>query len=314
MVRKSVLLASTALAGVDDGPSRGGPAGQEPGRPGAGARTAARTKPEQPAPTARSKRASRRSKRKSSNGSWRTTPGPPGFRRSKRSSRRRRPTMRPRPSGSWRWKPQLEQKAEDELTIRTRLATLEQSSADASWIYDFNRATIRTADSRFQLAFRGRFQFDSGMFFQDSDLPSFVARRPRPAQRRQFPPRADRRRRPRVSGFQLRVRLRFRQLGHRARRPDLSPARGLYRHSVFHDQCRCDPAQIHDGRFDVVGRDHVPGARIDHQYDPRSLRRQRFAARRRADLSARGPLQRRRQSSDLDGVHRRADRRHQDRR
>lgn len=70
---------------------------------------------------------------------------------------------------------QLEEKAEDELTIRTRLATLEQTNADASWIYDFNRATIRTADGRFQMAFRGRFQFDSGMFFQDSDLPSFVA-------------------------------------------------------------------------------------------------------------------------------------------
>jgi phosphate-selective porin OprO/OprP len=69
---------------------------------------------------------------------------------------------------------QLEQKAEDELTIRTRLATLEQSSADASWIYDFNRATIRTADNRFQLAIRGRFQFDSGLFFQDRDLPSYV--------------------------------------------------------------------------------------------------------------------------------------------
>ena len=69
---------------------------------------------------------------------------------------------------------QLEQKTEDELTIRTRLATLEQSSADASWIYDFNRATIRTADNRFTLAFRGRFQFDSGMFFQDSELPSYI--------------------------------------------------------------------------------------------------------------------------------------------
>ena len=69
---------------------------------------------------------------------------------------------------------QLEQKAEEELTIRTRLATLEQTNADASWIYDFNRATIRTADNRFQLAFRGRFQFDSGMFFQDSELPSYV--------------------------------------------------------------------------------------------------------------------------------------------
>jgi phosphate-selective porin OprO/OprP len=69
---------------------------------------------------------------------------------------------------------QLEQKEEDELTIRTRLATLEQMNADASWVYDFNRATIRTADNRFQLAFRGRFQFDSGLFFQDQDLPSYV--------------------------------------------------------------------------------------------------------------------------------------------
>ena len=65
---------------------------------------------------------------------------------------------------------QLEEKEEDALTIRTRLATLEQMNADASWIYDFNRATIRTADNRFQLAFRGRFQFDSGLFFQDHGL------------------------------------------------------------------------------------------------------------------------------------------------
>jgi phosphate-selective porin OprO/OprP len=69
---------------------------------------------------------------------------------------------------------QLEQKEEEALTIRTRLATLEQMNADASWIYDFNRATIRTADNRFQLAFRGRFQFDSGLFFQDTDLPPEV--------------------------------------------------------------------------------------------------------------------------------------------
>jgi len=69
---------------------------------------------------------------------------------------------------------QLEAKEEDALTIRTRLATLEQMNADASWIYDFNRATIRTADNRFQLAFRGRFQFDSGLFFQDHDLPPEV--------------------------------------------------------------------------------------------------------------------------------------------
>ena len=69
---------------------------------------------------------------------------------------------------------QLEQKEEEALTIRTRLTALEQMNADAAWVYDFNRATIRTADNRFQLAFRGRFQFDSGMFFQDSDLPSYV--------------------------------------------------------------------------------------------------------------------------------------------
>ncbi len=68
---------------------------------------------------------------------------------------------------------QIERKAQDELTIRTRLATLEQMDAP-SWIYDFNCATIRTADDRFRLAFRGRFQFDSGMFFQDDDLPSYV--------------------------------------------------------------------------------------------------------------------------------------------
>jgi phosphate-selective porin OprO and OprP len=65
---------------------------------------------------------------------------------------------------------QVEEKEEEALTIRTRLATLEQMNADASWIYDFNRATIRTADNRFQLAFRGRFQFDSGLFFQDHNL------------------------------------------------------------------------------------------------------------------------------------------------
>ena len=69
---------------------------------------------------------------------------------------------------------QIEEKEEDALTIRTRLATLEQMNADASWIFDFNRATIRTADNRFQLAFRGRFQFDSGLFFQDHDLPPEV--------------------------------------------------------------------------------------------------------------------------------------------
>jgi phosphate-selective porin OprO/OprP len=69
---------------------------------------------------------------------------------------------------------ELEQKEEDALTIRTRLATLEQTTADASWIFDFNRPTLRTADNRFQFSLRGRFQFDSGVFFQDDELPPSV--------------------------------------------------------------------------------------------------------------------------------------------
>jgi phosphate-selective porin OprO/OprP len=69
---------------------------------------------------------------------------------------------------------QVAEQAEDALTLRTRLATLEQTTADASWIFDFNRPTLRTADNRFQFSLRGRFQFDSGMFFQDADLPPEV--------------------------------------------------------------------------------------------------------------------------------------------
>jgi phosphate-selective porin OprO/OprP len=69
---------------------------------------------------------------------------------------------------------ELEQKEEEALTIRTRLATLEEMNPDASWVYDFNRLTVRSADDRFRLAFRGRFQFDSGLFFQDADLPPYV--------------------------------------------------------------------------------------------------------------------------------------------
>jgi hypothetical protein len=52
---------------------------------------------------------------------------------------------------------ELEQKEEEALTIRTRLATLEEMNPDASWVYDFNRLTVRSADDRFRLAFRGRF-------------------------------------------------------------------------------------------------------------------------------------------------------------
>jgi phosphate-selective porin OprO and OprP len=73
---------------------------------------------------------------------------------------------------------QLEQenaaRRENEDALRTRLSTLEQSTADASWVFDYNRASIRTADGRFVLTFRGRFQFDVGAFLQDETLASSV--------------------------------------------------------------------------------------------------------------------------------------------
>ncbi len=50
-----------------------------------------------------------------------------------------------------------------------------QAPAAPTWSYDFNRATIRSADNNFQLAFRGRFQFDSGVFFQDDALAPAVS-------------------------------------------------------------------------------------------------------------------------------------------
>jgi phosphate-selective porin OprO/OprP len=42
------------------------------------------------------------------------------------------------------------------------------------WSYANNRATIRSPNGDFDLAFRGRLQFDSGSFFQDSHLPGSV--------------------------------------------------------------------------------------------------------------------------------------------
>jgi phosphate-selective porin OprO/OprP len=69
---------------------------------------------------------------------------------------------------------ELQTRRENEEALRTRLSTLEQSIADASWIFDYNRASIRTADGRFVLTFRGRFQFDYGSFFQEEVLPASV--------------------------------------------------------------------------------------------------------------------------------------------
>ncbi len=69
---------------------------------------------------------------------------------------------------------ELDVARDNEMALRTRLSTLEQSTADASWIFDYNRASVRTADGRFVLTLRARFQFDAGSFFQDGDLPAAV--------------------------------------------------------------------------------------------------------------------------------------------
>nr|TFG54872.1 MAG: hypothetical protein E4H34_01660 [Hyphomicrobiales bacterium] len=42
------------------------------------------------------------------------------------------------------------------------------------WSYANNRPTIRSADNEFEMAIRGRFQFDAGNFFQSRDLPASV--------------------------------------------------------------------------------------------------------------------------------------------
>jgi phosphate-selective porin OprO/OprP len=48
-------------------------------------------------------------------------------------------------------------------------------SEEPVWSFANNRPLIRSADSAFSLAFRGRLQFDAGSFHQDSNLPASVS-------------------------------------------------------------------------------------------------------------------------------------------
>lgn len=62
----------------------------------------------------------------------------------------------------------LEQKVQDlEISQGARINALEQRANDVQWIYDNGRPTIRSGDGRFELAIRGRFHFDAGVYSQD---------------------------------------------------------------------------------------------------------------------------------------------------
>jgi len=65
---------------------------------------------------------------------------------------------------------QLQQKEEDEQARATRLSTLEQQVADTTWTFDNLRPTVQSADGRFTMSIRGRFQFDSAFFDQSSNI------------------------------------------------------------------------------------------------------------------------------------------------
>lgn len=49
-----------------------------------------------------------------------------------------------------------------------------QSTGAPEWSFNNNRPTVRSPGGDFELAFRGRFQFDAGTFFQDGGLPASV--------------------------------------------------------------------------------------------------------------------------------------------
>jgi len=65
---------------------------------------------------------------------------------------------------------QIQQKDADEQARATRLSTLEQQVADTTWTFDNARPTIQSADGRFTMSLRARFQFDSAFFNQSSDI------------------------------------------------------------------------------------------------------------------------------------------------
>ncbi len=67
---------------------------------------------------------------------------------------------------------ELQQKAADEQARATRLSTIEQQFAETTVAIDNGRPTIQSADGRFTVALRARFQFDSAFFNQSSNINS----------------------------------------------------------------------------------------------------------------------------------------------
>jgi len=65
---------------------------------------------------------------------------------------------------------ELQQKAADEQARATRLSTIEQQFADTQWTFDNARPTVTSADGRFTMSLRARFQFDSAFFNQSSNI------------------------------------------------------------------------------------------------------------------------------------------------
>src|SRR5258708_7852662 len=69
----------------------------------------------------------------------------------------------------------INQKTEDDQAVRTRLSTLEQQFADTVWTFDNSRPTVQSADGRFLMSLRYRFQFDPAFFDQNSNINSSTA-------------------------------------------------------------------------------------------------------------------------------------------
>jgi phosphate-selective porin OprO/OprP len=65
-------------------------------------------------------------------------------------------------------KAQLSKNSATDSSLRSRLSALEQNFNDVTWTFNNGRPQIQTADGRFQMALRGRFQVDFADWFQDS--------------------------------------------------------------------------------------------------------------------------------------------------
>jgi phosphate-selective porin OprO/OprP len=71
----------------------------------------------------------------------------------------------------------VQQTNETNGALRTRLSTLEQTSADPVWSFANGRPTITSGDGRFSLSLRTRFQVDTAAFMQKDNLPATVVGR-----------------------------------------------------------------------------------------------------------------------------------------